>query len=189
MGYHHVAIAVKDVRTAHAFYTEAMGFELIKVVKKKTPEGGWTKHIFYDTGDGELFAIWDLRGIEGVVISPDWKGGMSTGIGLPYWINHIAFSCDGTADLDARKQRWLDNGHNVAEVHHEFIHSIYTKDPDGTLVEFTYPTRQLGSTDYEEAMTLLADDSPATEAEYEGVLHKSPVRGRQPDLAEAGAAV
>jgi len=189
MGFHHVAIAVKDVRTAHTFYTESMGFELVKVVKRQTPEGGWTKHIFYDTGNGELFAIWDLRGIEGVVIDPGWKGGMSTGIGLPYWINHIAFSAEDVADLERKKQRWLDNGHNVAEVVHEFIHSIYTKDPDGTLVEFTFPTMQLGRTDYEEALTLLADDTPATEPEYEGVLHKSPNRRAKEDLVEAGAAV
>ena len=30
---HHLAIAVKDVRRSHHFYTEVMGFELAKVVK------------------------------------------------------------------------------------------------------------------------------------------------------------
>ena len=66
--FHHVAVASKDVKKSHKFYTEAMGFKLKKIVKRQSPEGGWTKHIFYDTGDGGLFAIWDLRGIEGVVI-------------------------------------------------------------------------------------------------------------------------
>jgi catechol 2,3-dioxygenase-like lactoylglutathione lyase family enzyme len=181
--FHHVAIAVKDVDKAHAFYTVAMGFELVKVVKRQTPEGGWTKHIFYETGGGEYFAIWDLRGIEGVVIDKDWRGGLSTGAGLPYWINHIAFACDGMEDLQGKKQRWLEAGHNVAEVEHEFIHSIYTKDPDGTLVEFTFGTRPLDADDYEEALRLLADDTPATEPEYAGTLHKAP---RQPVGAGAG---
>ncbi len=175
--FHHVAVAVKDVQRAHEFYTEAMGFELVKVVKRKSPDGGWTKHIFYDTGDGSLFAIWDLKGIEGVVVEPDgWRGGMSEGCGLPYWINHIAFGCRDRDELERRKQRWLDTGNNVVEVDHEFIVSIYTKDPEGTLVEWTYGTRELNEDDRSEALRLLADDSPATQPEYGGVIFKSPLR-------------
>jgi len=181
VGVHHLAVAVKDVRKAHEFYTEAMGFELVKVVKRQTPDGGWTKHIFYDIGDGTLFAIWDLRGIEGVVIEADaWKGGMSVGAGLPYWVNHVAFQCPDREALEARKQRWLDYGKNVVEVDHEFIVSIYTKDPDGTLVEWTYATRALNEDDRAEALRLLADDSPATEPEYEGVIFTSPKREPAP---------
>lgn len=105
-----------------------MGFTLKKVVERQTPEGGWTKHIFYDTGDGQYFVIWDLRGIEGVVIEPEqWKGGI--GNGLPYWINHIAFDCQNIGGLEDCNQRWLDHGYNVVEVKHEFIHAIYTRDP------------------------------------------------------------
>jgi catechol 2,3-dioxygenase-like lactoylglutathione lyase family enzyme len=185
--YHHVAIAVKDAAKAHEFYTGAMGFTMVKVVKRQTPEGGWTKHIFYDTGHGELFAIWDLRGIEGVVIDADWKGGLSTGAGLPWWVNHVAFGVASMEDLQRHKQRWLDTGHNVSQVDHEFIVSIYTKDPDGTLVEFTYQTRALTSDDIEEGEALLADDSPATEPEYEGEFFRSPVRARTEVLATAGS--
>lgn len=58
-----------------------MGFKLVKVVKRKSPDGGWTKLISYDCGNGEQFAIWDLRGIEDVVIKTDeWRGGISTGV-------------------------------------------------------------------------------------------------------------
>ena len=52
---HHTAIAVKDPDKAHEFYTKAMGFELVKIVKRLAPAAVWTKHIFYDTGNGELF--------------------------------------------------------------------------------------------------------------------------------------
>jgi len=174
--FHHVAIAVKDATKAHKFYTEAMGFELVKVVKRKTPEGGWTKHIFYDTGDGDgLFAIWDLRGLAGEVLEDaDWRGGMSTGAGLPYWVNHIAFDCKDAGGLQECLQRWLDLGYHVTEVKHEFIHSIYTRDPDGTLVEFTYDTQPLNEDDQVEAVELLADDSPATVPDYAGIVHRSP---------------
>jgi len=175
MAFHHVAIAVKNPRRAHKFYTEAMGFRLVKIVKRRTPDGGWTKHIFYDTGNGELFAIWDLRGIEGVVVEGDaWRGGMSTGVGLPYWINHVAFDCKDIGGLEHAKQRWLEHGYHVSEIKHEFIHSIYTRDPDGTLVEFTYDTQELGQADEVEAYELLADDRPATVPDYDAVMHKSP---------------
>lgn len=174
MPVHHLAVAVKDVTAAHEFYTRAMGFELAKVVKRRTPQGGWTKHIFYDIGDGTLFAIWDLRGIEGVVVAADeWRGGMSTAAGLPYWINHVAFQVDDLDHLEKKKQQWLDYGKNVVQVDHEFIVSIYTKDPDGTLVEWTCATRALTAEDREEAFRLLADDTPATEPDYEGVVFKS----------------
>src|SRR5215468_11723354 len=45
MGFHHVAIATRDLAATHRFYTEAMGFELAKVVAGKSPEGGWAKHV------------------------------------------------------------------------------------------------------------------------------------------------
>lgn len=175
MAYHHIGIAVKNIARAHKFYTEVMGFSLVKVVKRLAPGGGWTKHIFYDVGHGEFFAIWDLRGIENVLVKPDeWNGGMSTGVGLPFWINHIAFTCDGEAGLEVAKKRWLDAGYHVSEIKHDFIHSIYTRDPDGTLVEFTYDTVPLTPEDAAEALELLADDSPATEHEYPAVIHESP---------------
>jgi len=71
-------------------------------------------------------------------------------------------------------QRWLDLGYHVTEVKHEFIHSIYTRDPDGTLVEFTYDTQPLNEDDQVEAVELLADDSPATVPDYAGIVHRSP---------------
>ncbi|MEZ0365857.1 VOC family protein [Mycobacterium sp. pUA109] len=186
MAFHHVAVASKDVKKSHKFYTEVMGFTLKKVVKRQTPEGGWTKHIFYDTGDGELFAIWDLRGIEGVVVEAgQWQGGM--GGGLPYWINHIAFDCGDIGALEERKQRWLDYGYNVAEVKHEFIHSIYTRDPDGTLVEWTFDTQPLTEADEQEAVKLLADDTPAQVPDYESVNHRSPYFAARLELEKRDA--
>jgi catechol 2,3-dioxygenase-like lactoylglutathione lyase family enzyme len=50
MGFHHVALATTDLAATHAFYTEAMGFELVKAVVAPTDDpAGWAKHVFYDT--------------------------------------------------------------------------------------------------------------------------------------------
>ena len=64
MAFHHIAIATRDLEATHRFYTEAMGFQLVRV--EAMPAGmpdspGWARHLFYDTGNGEMFAIWDLH--------------------------------------------------------------------------------------------------------------------------------
>ena len=62
MAYHHVALATRDLDATHRFYTEAMGFELVKSVVAPTRRpGGWAKHVFYDTGGDGLIAFWDLH--------------------------------------------------------------------------------------------------------------------------------
>ena len=121
-----------------------MGFTLVKIVKRQAMGGekaGWTKHVFYDTGKGSYFVLWDLHltGLE----DDDWKAPISTGLGLPWWVNHIAFEVDSLEELEEKKQIWLAAGNKVSEVVHEFITSIYTKDPDGNMVEFTCNTRAL----------------------------------------------
>ena len=173
---HHIALATKNIRKSHHFYTEAMGFRLVKAVKRLAPGGGWTKHLFYDMGDGSLFALWDLRGLEGVAIEPEkWRSAMSAGLGLPGWVNHIAFQASGPDDYVRHRQLWLDHGYHVSEVDHEFIRSIYTFDPDGTMVEWTYALRPLSESDRAEALELFADDKPATEPDYEGTITRSTV--------------
>lgn len=183
---HHLAIATKDIAEAHHFYTEAMGFELVKAVKRAAPGGGWTKHLFYDMGDGALFALWDLRGLETAGLAPDaWRSGFSTGVGLPNWVNHIAFEAADAEDFDRRKQRWLDHGYHVSVVDHDFIRSAYTLDPDGTMVEWAYRTAPLTPADRIEAAAILADDTPATEPDYEGVFTKATVKKSRPAPAPA----
>jgi hypothetical protein len=38
-----------------------MGFELVKVAVGPAGKRGFAKHLFYDTGNGELIAFWDLH--------------------------------------------------------------------------------------------------------------------------------
>jgi catechol 2,3-dioxygenase-like lactoylglutathione lyase family enzyme len=160
MAFHHVAVAARDLAESHRFYSEAMGFTLAKVVAAKTPEGGWAKHVFYDAGDGELFAVWDLHDES----LGDWGAGLSTGAGLPTWVNHLAFAARDRAQLEASKRRWLAHGCDVAEVDHGWCVSIYATDPNGTMVEWCLTTRPLGAEDRAEAERLLADPQPALEA-------------------------
>lgn len=157
MGFHHLALAVRDVHESHRFYTEALGFELVKVEVLATADGlGWARHLFYDTGNGELFALWDLR-------DPRLDGhrtAISTDLGLPNWVNHVAFAAADLEDLDARKDRLLAHGHDVVRIDHDWCTSIYADDPNGIMVEFSTSTRALTDADRAEAAALLAADEP-----------------------------
>lgn len=169
---HHLAVTPKDFKASHKFYTDVMGFTLAKIVKRQAMGGakaGWTKHVFYDTGHGSYFVLWDLHLTD--LSDEDWKAPISTGLGLPWWINHYAFEVSDLDELEAKRARWLAAGQKVSEVVHEFITSIYTKDPDGNMVEFTCNTRALTDEDRAEANRLLVDDSPAVESDYPGTLY------------------
>jgi catechol 2,3-dioxygenase-like lactoylglutathione lyase family enzyme len=172
MAYHHLAVAAKDIEVSHRFYTEAMGFELVKVVTAKTPEGGWAKHLFYETGGGELFALWDLHD---EAIGSGWGEGLAKGVGLPVWVNHVAFDARDAGGLDAHKRRWLEHGHDVLEIDHGWCVSIYTEDPGGTLVEWSYTTRDFTDEDRAEARRLLADPRPPLESAPATRLHRASV--------------
>jgi len=147
MSFHHVAIATRDLEATHRFYSEAMGFELTKVDVVPFMEKGWARHLFYDTGNGEMLAIWDLHDDA----FTDFNPAISTGLGLPNFINHIAFGANDLDDLNARKDRWVAHGHDVARIDHGWCTSIYTDDPSGIMVEFCTLTRALTDDDKAEA--------------------------------------
>lgn len=158
MAFNHVAFATRDLAATHAFYTEVMGFRLAKVVAAPTDTpGGWARHVFYDTGDGELMAFWDLHDS---AIGTDFETAVSTGLGLPAWVNHVAFDAESIDVLEAHRERWRAKGHTVAQVDHGFCLSIYITDPNGILVEFCCNTRELGADDEAEAASLLAAGRP-----------------------------
>ena len=158
MGINHLAFASRDIQATHRFYTEVMGFRLAKTIAAPTPEGGWARHVFYDTGDGSLqmIAFWDLHipGIDKV------RSDLSKSLGLPGWVNHIAFDSPDLDHLEAMKQRWREHGQYVAHVDHGFCQSIYTNDPNGITVEFCCTLRELDENDAREAEALLAVEMP-----------------------------
>lgn len=156
MAFHHVAITTKDVDATHRFYTEAMGFDLVKVEAAPTTEAGWARHLFYDTGNGELLAVWDIHD----PMLQEYGTEISTGLGLPPWANHIAFGSPDLDDLDARLKRWLDNGLDCVRIDHGWCTSIYANDPNGITVEFCVSTRELTDEDRAQAAALLAASKP-----------------------------
>lgn len=160
MAFHHIAFGTKDMPATHAFYTEVMGFTLEKCVVAATPgstSGGWSKHFFYDTGAGGLMGFWEIADDD---IGDDWRPAISTGVGLPTWVNHYAFDCATYAELEAMRQRWLDHGITVVEVDHDFCVSIYTEDPNGNMVEFCWTRRPFTDDERAHALQMVTEQQP-----------------------------
>lgn len=163
MGVSHIALAVKDIEATHRFYTEAMGFDLVKV--EVVPQnGGFARHVFYGTGPArdQLIAFWDLAHVPG---SENPKTDICRDLGLGPATNHIAFTVESLAEIEERKQHWRRLGKDVVEIDHGWIHSIYTEDPDGIVVEFAVLTRDFTEDDRTQALALLRAESPPPSSE------------------------
>ena len=135
-GFHHVAFACRDIQATVKFYEELMGFPLIHTELAGTPDA-YMRHIFFDLGDGSSLAFFDLHGLgEPAEIRTD----ISTGMGLPVWVNHVAFAAD-QARYDSVKQK-MDEAkvEPIMEVDHDWCHSVYYPDPNGIMVEFCLDT-------------------------------------------------
>ena len=153
MGYHHLALAAKDMAAIHAFYEGVMKFELVKVEIGPVPEGGWAKHFFYRMEDDSKFiAFWEMHDVPNV---EDFETNLSKAAGVPAQINHISFDVSSPAELQVRKQNWLDAGLDVLEVDHNWCHSIYAKDPNDNMVEFCLTTGEFTDADRERALLAL----------------------------------
>lgn len=158
MGYHHLALACKDIQAIHSFYEGIMGFELVKVEIGPVPEGGWAKHFFYRMEDDHKFiAFWELHDVPG---TENFETNISKAAGVPDQINHISFDVTDMDDLKQRKQAWLDAGLDVIEIDHNWCHSIYTKDPNGVLVEFCATTGSFTAQDREAALAAMTAAEP-----------------------------
>jgi catechol 2,3-dioxygenase-like lactoylglutathione lyase family enzyme len=165
MGFHHVALATKDTAATHAFYTDVMGFELKKVVAAPTPggHGGWSKHFFYDTGSEGMIAFWELHDDK---IGDGYRTDLGRSLGLPGWVNHLAFDAPTMEDLERHRERWRSHGITVAQVDHGFCVSIYATDPNGVMVEFSHTTRPFTDDEARLAHERLLDPSPELDPDY-----------------------
>lgn len=168
MSFHHVAIATNDLEATHRFYTEVMGFDLVKTVVGETMEGGWARHVFYDTHQGGLIAFWDIHD----ETLPEFDASISRGLGLPGWTNHIAFDAPTLEDLATMRNRWLDHGETVVEINHGWCTSIYIGDPNGIMVEFCTTTVDFTDEDRAEAQRLLVAEKPELEESPEVIFHE-----------------
>ncbi|MGQ0803854.1 MAG: VOC family protein [Actinomycetota bacterium] len=179
MSFHHVALATRDIEATHAFYTDVMDFDLVKVDAVPTEGGGWARHLFYATHGQGLIAFWDIH--DDAHVPDDFQASISRGLGLPAWTNHLAFDAGDLDGLAEHKRRWLTAGHGVAEIDHGWCTSIYIEDPNGIMVEFCATTQPFTATDRDEAVRKLdATGRPELPPPPDVTIH-------EPAKREAGA--
>lgn len=155
-GVDHAAFPTFDPIETVRFYHEILGFPIVHSVCAV----GWGPsdhpdfvHFFFDIGKGDRLAFFYYFGVER--FSPDGDAYATHGPDVPGFFRdsrHLAIHLDSVEVLDEYRRRLETNGWRVEmQVKHETIESIYTHDPNGYLVEFTYPTRDTTKVDDEDA--------------------------------------
>jgi len=128
---HHVAFACRDLVETHRFYADVLGLRLVNTEVQRHGESE-VRHVFYDTGDGSCIAFFHLHGVG----EPEpLKTAISTDLGLPIWVNHLALRAT-REEQEAARERLEAAGIAVEmELDHGWCDSIYFADPNGILVE------------------------------------------------------
>ena len=157
---HHIALACKDPLATHRFYGEVLGLALAHTETQHGPNGERVTHFFYDLGDGSMLAFFDLHGAGE---PDDFDAAISTGLGLPVWVNHFAMRRD-LAELPVIKERLLGLGiEPTMEADHGWCTSLYYTDPNGIMVEFCADTPGVAA-DAAEAERVLLEAAAAESA-------------------------
>ena len=145
-GWSHVSLGTLDIGATRAFYEGVLGFKAVRCDTMQVKEGGQIRHVFFDTGHGQLIAFMEPRNVPG--IPAEYDAGINRGLGVPEAFYHFAFEVDSVEALEAKRAALLAKGVRVTPVvDHEWMKSIYFKDPNGLLLEFACQTRMLGEDD------------------------------------------
>ncbi len=117
-GLHHVALLCADVERTVRFYQGVLEFPLTEIFENRDYKG--SNHFFFDIGNGNLLAFFDLPGLD---LGPyaEVLGGL----------HHLAISVE--------PERWVRLKANLdqagVDYQEESSTSVYFHDPDGARVE------------------------------------------------------
>ena len=124
----HVVMPVRDADATLQFYTRVLGLPLVQAFSGDDWDGyPWLMMIFGLGGEHELVTV-ALRGAP----LPDYRG-------VPVDARHYAFSAESAEAMDAWRERLKGAGIDYWEENHGEQDSIYFPDPDGVILEITWP--------------------------------------------------
>jgi catechol 2,3-dioxygenase-like lactoylglutathione lyase family enzyme len=124
----HVVFPVRDAAATLDFYGQVLGLPLV-AAHSGDDWGGypWLMMIFGLSSAHELVCV-ALRGAP----APDYAA-------LPRDVRHYAVSAESAAGLDAWRERLAAAGVAFWEERHGDRRSVYFPDPDGVILEITWP--------------------------------------------------
>ncbi len=118
-GIHHTALICADVEKTVEWYQNVAGFPVTVLFENRDLAG--STHFFFDVGNGNCLAFFDLPGVKPAPYAEVLGG-----------LHHVAISVPA--------QQWHEIKARLDERGTEyFVHSgtsIYTQDPDGARIEF-----------------------------------------------------
>jgi catechol 2,3-dioxygenase-like lactoylglutathione lyase family enzyme len=124
----HVVFPVRDAGKTLAFYRDVLRLPLVAVHTGDDWDGyPWLMMIFGLGGGQELVCV-ALQGAP----APDYRG-------VPVDVRHYAFSAEGESDIDLWRSRLSQNAVEFWEERHGDQRSVYFADPDGVVLEVTWP--------------------------------------------------
>jgi catechol 2,3-dioxygenase-like lactoylglutathione lyase family enzyme len=179
-GINHLALVCSDMERTVDFYTNVLGFPLIKTIELPFNMG---QHFFFDIGNGDSLAFfWFPNSPDAVpgVSSPGampMQGDIVTAVGS---MNHVAFNVppekmeeyrDRLHAKGVKTTQILNHDNSPMQVSREwtddvFVRSLYFQDPDGILLEFAAWTKAFTEAD--------VSHKPVTAADRERYMAKAP---------------
>jgi catechol 2,3-dioxygenase-like lactoylglutathione lyase family enzyme/DNA-dependent RNA polymerase auxiliary subunit epsilon len=188
-GINHLALVCKDMAKTVDFYTNVLGFPLIKTLDLPN---GMGQHFFFDIGNGDSLAFFwfpDAPDAAPGVASPDTDAFFdprSELVTAHASMNHVAFDV-APDEIEGYRTRLEEKGVRVTPImNHDaspsqvsmeltestFVRSIYFFDPDGICLEFAAWTKVFTPEDVEHAPATEHDKERYIEAQREGAARR-----------------
>jgi catechol 2,3-dioxygenase-like lactoylglutathione lyase family enzyme len=150
----HVVFPVRDAARTLAFYRDVLELPLVEALSGDDWDGyPWLMMIFGLEGGGELVTV-ALRGAP----APDYSG-------LPMDARHYALATTSERELGRWRERLAAAGLHFWEERHGDRGSLYFPDPDGVVLEVTWPpSRASGADNLDAALTVerwIKEQAPA----------------------------
>ena len=128
-GINHLAMATGDMDRTIRFWRDLLGMRLVAGLGR----AGF-RHYFFEISDTDLIAFFEWTGVEAVSEKP--HGAPVKG---PFIFDHVSFGVEEKEHLWELRDRLEAAGYEVSEtIDHGFIYSIYTHDPNGIPIEFSW---------------------------------------------------
>lgn len=128
---HHFAIGTTDMAKTRAFYEDVVGLPHVSTWKEEYPDPvlgpRHYMHCFFELADGSALAFFQFA-----------KGERRDPARLPRDVFdlHIALHMDSVDDVLAMREQLKAAKLPSALIDHGYCYSLYTRDPNGLLVEF-----------------------------------------------------